>query len=120
MRELEEEDVGTYDADEEEKAETAQQGMRFVYLQSALELVLESVPQAVLQTYIGVSYGEFALSSEKFSPVLALSVFCSFLASGVHHPAKTHWLSVSLSVCLWLSLRVRVRVCMLHTFVRSR
>lgn len=77
------EDEGTYDAEEEKKAEMAQQDTRLVYMHSALELVLESVPQAVLQTYIGISYGELAVDSDEFSPMLAFSVLCSFLASGV-------------------------------------
>ena len=78
--------VQRYDAHAEEVAEAAQENVHLVYLQSALELVLESMPQAVLQTYIGVAYGELdqetTSMSKPVSMLLAFSILCSFVASG--------------------------------------
>jgi hypothetical protein len=80
-------DAQCYDAHAEEVAESAQENTHLVYLQAGLELILESMPQAVLQTYIAVSYGQFdqhtATMSRPVVILLATSICCSFLASGV-------------------------------------
>ena len=79
-------DLRIYDAHAEELAEAAQENLHLVYLQSAFELILESMPQAVLQTYIGVAYGQFeqnATTGRTSSWLLVASILCSFLASGV-------------------------------------
>jgi hypothetical protein len=75
-------DAGTYDADTEEKAEETQEAMLLAKVESALELVLESLPQAVLQTYIGISYGDLSGGSDDLGVLIAFSVLCSFLSSG--------------------------------------
>ena len=48
----------------------------------ALELVIESVPQSVLQTYVGVAYGKCDPSSPTFSYLLPVSVTVSLLGAG--------------------------------------
>ena len=48
----------------------------------ALEVLTEAIPQAALQTYVGVSYGTFDPSTEDFNPLLPVSVTISLLGSG--------------------------------------
>eukprot|EP01045_Picozoa_sp_COSAG04_P005032 COSAG04_NODE_227_length_19396_cov_29.887547_13_plen_1562_part_00 len=48
----------------------------------AAELVIENVPQSVLQTYVGVAYGKFDPSSPTFSYLLPVSVTVSLLGAG--------------------------------------
>ena len=48
-----------------------------------MELVLEAVPQSLLQTYIGVSYGQINPNDEFFNPVLATSIALSFVGAAL-------------------------------------
>lgn len=47
-----------------------------------VELMLETIPQSMLQTYVGVSYGLFDPASSDFSLILPVSVGISLLGSG--------------------------------------
>ncbi len=47
-----------------------------------IELFLETIPQSILQTYVGVSYGRFNPASPDFSLILVVSVGISFLGMG--------------------------------------
>eukprot|EP01047_Picozoa_sp_COSAG01_P114442 COSAG01_NODE_43116_length_433_cov_0.769461_1_plen_133_part_10 len=57
-------------------------GAKALKLFKALELIVENVPQSVLQTYVGVAYGEFEPSSPTFSYLLPVSVTVSLLGAG--------------------------------------
>eukprot|EP01045_Picozoa_sp_COSAG04_P014294 COSAG04_NODE_1061_length_8505_cov_15.541042_2_plen_1164_part_00 len=57
-------------------------GTKVLKLFKIVELIVESVPQSVLQTYVGVAYGKFDPSSPKFSYLLPVSVSVSLLGAG--------------------------------------
>lgn len=55
----------------------------FLKVFAIVELVFETLPQSCLQTYIGVSYGEFDPESDDFNPMLVASVGISFTFGGL-------------------------------------
>jgi hypothetical protein len=61
----------------------AQEDEKEMQITGSVELVLEALPQAMLQSYIGISYGFFDLSSEEFDLQLVLSV-CMAIFTGGH------------------------------------
>eukprot|EP01043_Picozoa_sp_COSAG02_P045497 COSAG02_NODE_4162_length_5685_cov_3.282492_1_plen_1276_part_00 len=63
--------------------EKTKQDSQLLKLAKGMELVLEAVPQSLLQTYIGVSYGQINPSSEYFNPVLASSIGLSLFGAAL-------------------------------------
>ena len=61
----------------------AQEDEKQLKITGTVELVLEALPQAMLQSYIGISYGFFDLSSEEFDLQLVLSVCMAIFAGGL-------------------------------------
>ena len=57
-------------------------GASTLKLFKALELIVEMMPQSILQTYVGVAYGKFDPSSPTFSYLLPVSVTVSLLGAG--------------------------------------
>ena len=57
-------------------------GAKVLKFFKATELIVENVPQSVLQTYVGVAYGKFDPSSPTFSYLLPVSVTVSLLGAG--------------------------------------
>eukprot|EP01045_Picozoa_sp_COSAG04_P002611 COSAG04_NODE_96_length_26486_cov_136.642817_15_plen_1257_part_00 len=57
-------------------------GEKVLKLFKAAELIIEAVPQSILQTYVGVAYGKFDPSSPTFSYLLPVSVTVSLLGAG--------------------------------------
>ena len=49
----------------------------------AVQLLLEAVPQAVLQSYLGITEGMIDGGSEAYSPLLVLSIVVSVFSAGV-------------------------------------
>jgi hypothetical protein len=56
-------------------------GLAYLTLFKAMELVFEALPQSVLQTYVGVSYGQMDPGSDNFKPILVFSVATSMAYS---------------------------------------
>lgn len=65
------------------KQDTVKQDSSVLKLAKGMELVLEAVPQSLLQTYIGVSYGQINPGTEFFNPVLAASIALSLFGAGL-------------------------------------
>ncbi len=67
-----------------EDADREQIERDFFFLKSlkAVELVFESLPQAAVQCYVGVSYGFLDPGSDNFSVVLAISVSIALVNAG--------------------------------------
>jgi hypothetical protein len=63
--------------------DTTKKDSRLLKLSKGMELVLEAVPQSLLQTYIGVSYGQINPSAEHFNPMLASSIALSLFGAGL-------------------------------------
>lgn len=58
--------------------------LQWVITFGLLELGFETLPQSILQTSIGVSYGNFESGSDGFSALMVVSVSISFLAGGTN------------------------------------
>eukprot|EP01045_Picozoa_sp_COSAG04_P004117 COSAG04_NODE_175_length_21521_cov_167.404071_9_plen_1287_part_00 len=57
-------------------------GAKVLKLFKVAELIVEMMPQSILQTYVGVAYGKFDPSSPTFSFLLPVSVTVSLLGAG--------------------------------------
>eukprot|EP01045_Picozoa_sp_COSAG04_P010434 COSAG04_NODE_639_length_11692_cov_5.494480_6_plen_983_part_00 len=82
-----------------------EKGMQMLKYLAIIELLLETIPQAMFQTYVGVSYGEFTFGNPDFSWLLVISVLIGFV-SGATTMTSFAEASVSLftphGVCLLL------------------
>ena len=61
----------------------AQEDEKQLKITGTVELVMEALPQAMLQSYIGISYGFFDSSSKQFEPQLVLSVCMAIVSGGL-------------------------------------
>lgn len=58
-------------------------GLAYVTVFKVLELFLEALPQSVLQTYIGVSYGQLDPDSDTYNRLFVFSIFTSVVGSAL-------------------------------------
>ena len=58
-------------------------GMKTLKWLAFIELIFETIPQSILQTYVGVSYGQFTFADPNFSWLLVVSVFLGVVTGGL-------------------------------------